>query len=229
MGVEVAFPQASANLVLNEAIRLYAPDLLAAGVRVGLRFCTNSDGDAVTHGGYPCFAKIAIVPAKWRLSVPWDAVIEVDQTEYSDAEHASRLALFHHELNHLKVVEASGRIGMEADYKQACELAQLKGDSPPDPPVWWKTDYLGRPKLKTRKGDWNVGDGFCSVIEQHGPGSIEYQNIKKASKIADEAYAKYIERQLAATYAATSPTETLPFPLPQEIPVDSESKKRKAK
>ncbi len=205
MPTEYSLSGATVDLVLNEAIKLYHPDLLNSGTKVGIRCCSNPDGDAVSHAGYPAYAKVSIVPTKWRLSVPWDAVIEVDQTELSDMEHASRLALFNHECSHLEVVSKKNRQTIELIYKEDCEEAEKAGEPMPDPPVFWRVDYLGRPKLKIRKADVNVGDCFARVIELHGPNAIEAINISKAYKLMTEALEKYAENQRASGNPSTLP------------------------
>jgi hypothetical protein len=54
----------------------------------------------------------------------------------------------------------------------------------------WKVDDLGRPKLKLRKGDANVGDAFECVIARHGLYAVEYLNIQRAKAFADAAREK---------------------------------------
>lgn len=193
LATEFGFAGTIADTVLTKAVELYAPDLHKSGTCVGLRFCSNPDAPPLQHGGYPAFAKVSIVPLKWRLKVPWDAVIDVDAVEYSDAEEPSRLALFHHELKHLSIQSKKNRESLERNYKEECSKAEQEREPTPEPPVFWKIDSLGRPKLKSTKGDWNVGDGFFDVIATHGPAAIEAINIVKAYNMMNEALEKYRE------------------------------------
>ncbi len=50
-----------------------------------------------------------------------------------------------------------------------------------------KHDDLGRPKLKTRLGDWNAGDGFKEVVARHGDYAAEFENLSRAMTAANAA------------------------------------------
>jgi hypothetical protein len=150
------------------------PRLHEAGIKVGILFASNPDGDAVTHGGYPALAKIKPVPLKDRVSKEWDAEMVIDESAYRALREEQREALLDHELSHITTIEM-----------KPTELKAARAYDPEAPS--WKLDDLGRPKLRSVKGDWNVGDGFGQVVARHGEMAIEYENIRLAKGRADAA------------------------------------------
>lgn len=158
--------------LISKCMHEWHSKLAEADVHVGVLFAFNEDGPAVTHGGYPAFGKIKIVPLKDRLTKRYEAELLVDQTDWSDTEEPSRLAFIDHELCHLELVELD-------PVKR--EIAKKKNKP------WWKVDSLDLPKLKLRKGDWNGGDGFVAVCQRHGENAIEFQNMKNCFEMAKEA------------------------------------------
>jgi hypothetical protein len=159
---------------LGNVIAEWHRDLAETGVRIGVIFATNPDGPAVTHGGYPAFAKIKVVSLKDRVSKGYDAELLIDEGEWNSLSPAQRVALLDHEVTHLTLVPLSEK-----------ELKAARGEDPSCPD--WKLDDLGRPKLKTRPGDIVMSDGFTSVVGRHGENSIEYVNISRAKIAADAA------------------------------------------
>jgi hypothetical protein len=159
---------------LTEVMRKYHPGLAAADVQVGILMASNPEGNAVTHGGYPAFAKIKVVSLKDRVSKHYDAELLIDESEWNRFRHEHRLALLDHELSHLTTVP------LKED-----EATAALADDPKAPT--WKLDDLGRPKLKTVPGDWNGGDGFRDVVSRHGAFAIEYENLNRAKAAADAA------------------------------------------
>jgi hypothetical protein len=162
------------------------PRLFEAGVRVGVLFAANSDGDPIKHGGYPAAAKIKPTSLKQRHQWPHDAELLIDESVWDELEDARRVALLDHELSHLDTVPLKGQ-----------ELRDAIADGGPR----WKLDDLGRPKLRSVNGDWNVGDAFNAVIARHGWDAIEYRNIDHAKRSADLARKKG-EEDRDATEAA---------------------------
>lgn len=155
------------NLV-GEVMAEFHPALAEAGVRVGVLMAANPDGVAIKHGGYPVLACVKVVPLKDRLTKGYDAEMLIDLGEWAQMTDRHHRAVIDHELSHLVRV---------ANTKADAE----EGDVP------WATDDLGRPKLKTRNGDWAAGDGFAAVVARHGEFAAEYLNLEKAKALADAA------------------------------------------
>lgn len=151
-------------------------DLHAAGVRVGVLMAENPDGDAVKRGGYAVLAMIKPVPLKDRLTKGFDAELVIDLRGWNGLSREGRPALLDHELSHLAVVKLKPK-----------ELARLRHDDPNAP--WWKTDDLGRPRLRSVPGDWNAGDGFKAVVERHGRSTVEFLNLDSCYSRAKAAVA----------------------------------------
>ena len=89
-------------------------------------------------------------------------------------EVTARLALLDHELCHIDTIDVPEK-----------QLKELRGDDPNA--VSWKTDDIGRPRLRSVPGNWNTGDGFTQVVARHGVHAIEYRNIAHAKASADAA------------------------------------------
>lgn len=154
------------NQLLAEAMRLWHGNLVKHDVRIGFIMAySSSDAPAVTHGGYSALATIRIVSGKDRLSKGYDAELLVCGATFGHLSSMGRMALLDHELRHL---------ALHYDKK----TGQVKKDD------------LNRPKLKTRKGDWNAGDGFKSVCARHGEHAIEFENLRLAFGRAQEAAQK---------------------------------------
>ncbi len=120
-------------------------------LRVGV-ILVESDGDepAIKCHGSAAAAKIARVPLKRRLFMPFDVLIEVDQSVWGALSKDQQRALFDHELTH--VVPKRNRGG----------LIDL--------------DVDGRPKLVLKPDDW-VLTGFRDVVEHWGSAALEAQAI----------------------------------------------------
>jgi hypothetical protein len=137
--------------LLGRAMTEYHPGLAAEGVAVGVLMAANPDGVPVKHGGYPALAKVSVVSLKDRVTKEIDAEIVVDELEFNKLRTAQRVAMFDHELTHLEL-------------KRDKDSGEVQRDD------------LGRPRLKTRPGDFNGGDAFREVIERHGDMAIEFYN-----------------------------------------------------
>lgn len=148
--------------VLNEAIGKWHNDLSDAGVRIGVLMATNPAGPAVKHGGYSAYATVKIVALKDRVLKPVDCEILIDQHEWDHLKAGHRLALIDHELSHIELVRHE-------------ETRQVIRDD------------LNRPKLKSKKGDWNGGDGFAEVVERHKGFAIEVLNSHKVQAAVEAA------------------------------------------
>lgn len=146
--------------LVREAKGQWHPDLIEARAEIGVILSSSEDGPAVTLGGYPCQATMRVIGAKDRLSKKYDAEMEIDEGNWDSLTRAQRLALVDHELSHLSVVRKCGMI---------------------------QKDYLGRPKLKCKGGDWNAGDGFAAVVSRHGDNAAEFTNLSRTYRRAVEA------------------------------------------
>lgn len=157
--------------LVNEIMTTNHPELAEAGVRFGILMAENPDGDAVKHSGYPVLACVKVVSAKDRVTKCYDVEMLIDLRAWEEMTDRHRAALIDHEITHVaRVPNTPKRIA-------AGELA-------------WKTDDRGRPKIKMRKGDWNVGDGFESIVARHGDFAVEFLNIQRAVAMAKAAKEK---------------------------------------
>ena len=116
----------------------------------------NCDEPAVVLHGYPCAAKVSIIPYKQRVDKRADAEIIIDQQAWDRMSLRRQQALLDHEITH---------ITFEVD-----ELGAVK------------TDDVGRPKLTLRLHDFELG-GFSTVARRYGLDALE---VIAAMKFRDD-------------------------------------------
>lgn len=153
-------------LMVNQRLAKAHPELHRVGVRVGVLMAWNPDGVALKHHGNAANATIQVVKHKDRVTKGYDAEMCIDQTRWDDFRPRQRAALIAHELKHLELVQ-----------KADPETGEIK-------PVY---DDGGRPKLKTRPGDWDAGDGFAEIVAEFGNDAVEFHNIKSCWMLAEQA------------------------------------------
>jgi hypothetical protein len=154
-------------------------DLANAKANIGVIMAANpKDGPAVSHSGYPALASIKVVPLKDRITKGYDAEMLIDASFWKTTNDETKMALLDHELSHLEVKKPKER---KADKKKP---KHEEDDDAEDEPIIagqsFLVDDIGRPVLKLKKGDWNIGDGFADVVRRHGVNAIERVNIKNA-------------------------------------------------
>lgn len=117
-------------------------------VRLCLFMAYGGEGDEapVKLHGYPCAAAISVIAYKQRVDKRADAEIIIDAAWWDNATEPQQRALLDHEITHLEI---------ERD-KDGC----------------LKTDDAGRPKLKLKLHDWQLG-GFRSIAARYGDDAPE--------------------------------------------------------
>lgn len=144
------------------------PILKACEVTIGCLMISkvNKEGEkfpALKHNGYPAVATIQVSSLKNRALGMADAVLTIDQATWDELSVAQREAVIDHELYHLQVAATEGAIvGIG-------EEGEMVGEP--------KSDDLGRPVLKVRLHDWQIG-GFTAVVSRHGPESGEVRQVR---------------------------------------------------
>lgn len=163
----LAYARAKPEIVdlVNAVVEKYHGDLHAHDVTIGVLICTDPDAvqplddrgrpvPVLKLHGYPAAATVKITPYKQRVQGIEDAVITLDLDLWSRLKPAEREALIDHELTHVQV--------------------QFEDDDPEQPV---KLDNAGRPKLKMRLHDVQLGV-FDSVIRRHGDAAIDTQVVR---------------------------------------------------
>jgi hypothetical protein len=161
-----------ATNLLARVMAAHYPRLHDAGVRVGILFARNADGPALKRGGYEVLAYVRPVPLRDRLTKGYDAELVIDGGEWERLRPRQQESLCHHELGHLDTIDLT-----------PAEMKAREGDES----VAWRTDGLGRPKLKRVPGDWIGGDGFDETVAVYGADAIEYEAIARCKAKADAA------------------------------------------
>lgn len=146
---------------LQQAIVRWHGPLDKAKVRVAMLMARNDDGQPVKLHGYTCAATVKINSYKDRVEGKADATIVVDEHAWDDMTIEERLALLDHELEHLELVPDK------------------------DQPDVWQTDDMGRPRLKMRLHDWQLG-GFAEIVERHGSNAIETRALRESFKFVQQ-------------------------------------------
>lgn len=135
--------------LLEEVAADFHPHLADAGVTVGLLLAVpkeGQEGPALKLHGYPALAVVKVNSLKDRVEGKPDCTVQLDGEAWKDLPDARRRAVLDHELTHVVVQrDADGRV---------------------------KTDDAGRPKLKLRLHDMQVG-GFEEVVKRHGAAAVE--------------------------------------------------------
>jgi hypothetical protein len=151
--------------VVDQAVDQWHQPLRKVKLLLGVLVAQNLDGPGVRHNGYPALASIRVVPLKDRVTKGYDAELLIDEREWNTMKVEHRHALCDHMLAHLVIVKE----------KKSGEV---------------KYDDLGRPKLRTRKGDWTGGEGFAEVVERHGNFAVEFLQAQRAFNKAKDAAAR---------------------------------------
>ncbi len=136
---------------------LYHDDLVAAEVTVGCLLAEpDDDGESTLKlHGYPCAAVVKITGYEQRVKGLDDACITIDWLTWKGLTEDERVALIDHELHHLEVAK------------------DKKGNI--------KSDKNGRPKLKMRLHEWQLG-GFAVISGRHGKAALEVQAFHAVSR-----------------------------------------------
>ena len=150
---------AEQQLLLEDVRDEFHQDLVKAELRIGMLLAYGTrteDGEitspAITHNGVKCAGLAKITSLRERaLGMP-DAVVIVDGDRWPAWDEGRRRALLDHELQHFEI--------------------QHEPDS-----LFPKADDLGRPKLKIRPHDFEVG-WFKDVAGRHGEASFEVEQAK---------------------------------------------------
>jgi hypothetical protein len=154
-------------------------DLIAAQVRVDFIFSSgqqdedhNVTSPAIMHHGMPALGLCSIIPPKGRAMGRGDAEIILDADWWADAMEPEQKALLDHELHHIAV--CSNRAGIV------------------------KHDDLGRPKLRMRKHDVQIG-WFTVIAERHGMHSMERIQAKEIAAEKGQYFWPNIFNKAAST------------------------------
>lgn len=141
--------------IADNLIELYYPAIKKYGVTIDYLFAhaavdENGElkGDAIKLNGYPCSGLAHIIGLKDRVAGRADAEIIIDGDKWEFMPDDERAALVDHELNHF--------------------IVPINGHGIAD------TDDSGRPKLKMRKHDVQVG-WFSIIAQRHALASSEVQ------------------------------------------------------
>jgi hypothetical protein len=148
--------------MVKDLIADHYPELEEAGVTIHCQYAyaaRNKDGEpkgpALRFGNYPAAAIVRVNSHKHRVQGEKDATIEIDGDHWEELTEAEQVALLDHEICHLEVLrDREGAV---------------------------KTDNCGRPRLKCRQHDFQIG-AFVSVMRRHGPAALEAQALMTASR-----------------------------------------------
>lgn len=157
--------------LLEEVKLKYHAELHNYGVKFGiLMVMSHKEGvHALTHRGNPAVATVHVVSMKDRVSKQYDVEMLIDADHWKNSNMESKKALLDHELSHVTLKKRT----IKNDKDEDGEVGQTVVDE----------DDLGRPKIKLVHGDYDIGDGFLSIIKRYGEDSIELKNWKSLNII----------------------------------------------
>lgn len=135
-------------------MRRFHRELCESGVTVKFLFHCNADGNPLKFKGWPAAATVKIHGLKDRVAGLTDCTITIDEEWWNTHDQKQCDALLDHEFEHLLV-------GTDDDGK-------------------WIVDDIGRPKLKMRPHDFEVG-GFDAIVKRHGISATEARIVAEAS------------------------------------------------
>lgn len=141
----------SVEKLARQIMGKWHPDLVNAQVSVSFIFAKNTEAPAIMANGYPAFAQVKINGLKERVEGLRDARILIDEDQWEEASDETKAAVLDHELQHLE------------------PQRDQRGD--------WKRDDAGRPKLRLRKHDFQLG-GFLIISKRHGLDAVEVQAVR---------------------------------------------------
>jgi hypothetical protein len=148
----------SVSAIGDRLIASHYPTLAEAEVTIGylMAHATTNDagektGPAIKHQGYPADAVVKVVKLQDRVAGMPDVLVTIDGDQWPRWSEAQREALIDHELYHLEVLrDDEGQI---------------------------KADDHGRPRLKCRLHDWQLG-GFAAIARRHKEDSGEVRQAE---------------------------------------------------
>jgi hypothetical protein len=158
------------------------PDLIKAQAEFGvlLVLAASETQPAVKENGHAVEGTIKIVAPKDRITKKFDVEILLDGDEWKTDREEHKVAKIDHLLSRLEVKKprpkkkkGGGAVHGSDEEREAHQEAEFAMD-----------DY-GRPQLKLRKGDWNVGYGFADVVKRHGNFAPEVKALDKARAVVD--------------------------------------------
>jgi hypothetical protein len=160
------------------------PDLIKAKVDFGILLvlaASEKTQPAVKENGHAVGGTIKIVNPKDRITKKFDVEILLDGDEWKTDRDEHKVAKFDHLLSRLEVKKpkAKKKKGGGGAVHGKDEEREDHAESE------FAMDDYGRPQLKIRKGDWNVGYGFADVVKRHGDFSPEVKALDKARAIVD--------------------------------------------
>lgn len=176
MGIILEQAEASIHEMASEIMTKLHDELrLPDGTHPRLCILVASSSDreipAVNLHGYPCYAKISVIPYKQRVDKRADAEIIIDKDVWLNTlTEPQQRAILDHEITHLEILKNSEGFVI--------------------------TDDIGRPKLGIRLHDWFLG-GFRSIAQRYGEHAIEVLEARKfQEKYGDVTLTKPLDQPL---------------------------------
>lgn len=152
----------------------YHGDLVAAGVTISLLLASDDKGPSVKLHGKSCCAVVGINGLRDRIEGKPDVTIIVANEWWRAAKPAERDAVLDHELYHLVVERGPDIPDHEEVEGSPGELRKFYRPS-------FKLDKIGRPQVKMRLHDWDLG-GFAEIVQRHGEAAVERQAFRGVAK-----------------------------------------------
>lgn len=161
--------------IVEHALSQWHQELKDADVKIGtlLKFSSSEETPAIKSNGHGVDGIITIVSSKDRLSKGFDVEITLDGDIWSHNNDEYQYGLIDHLISRIELKPVKVKKNTNTTHGTDTEKEETAA------PTYMK-DNAGRPCLKLRTGDWNVGFGFEDVVRRHGEASPEYRNVSAA-------------------------------------------------
>ena len=176
----VTYIKAPDNVIfmVGHALTQWHQELYNAKIKIGVlfKFSSSEDTPAIKSNGHPVDGIITIVSSKDRLSKGYDAEITFDGDVWSHNNAEYQYGLIDHLLSRIELKPAKKKKNTSMVHGTDVEKEETAAPA-------YMVDNAGRPCLKLRIGDWNVGFGYEDVIRRHGENAPEYRNLTAAQNM----------------------------------------------
>jgi Putative phage metallopeptidase len=160
---------------------------LSPALQLGILFAlpVKEGKSALKHRGWPCLGIIKIVGKQDRAAGEPDVPMILDGVRWPRLTPRRREALVAHELEHL-------------------EFPKVLKEVAEDETVRWlpMQDDLGRPKVKCRPHDFELG-GFESIVERYGddaPEKVVFEGIQE--RLSQLSFLEEVNQEAVADHVA---------------------------
>lgn len=211
---------AKTEALVELAVKNWHPDLLKTETKIGtlLVLAGSENQPALKENGHQVDGTIKIVAPKDRVSKKFDVEMLIDGDEWRNDDQATRLAKVDHLLSRLEIRRRKPKKNKKKHRDNPAAAHGTNAEQQAHSETEFQVDGEGRPRLCIRKGDWNAGYGFRTVVARHGKLAPEARNAARASVIVEEEMKNFQLRELETEKLSAADAQVAATP---QVPVDT--------